>query len=163
MYDLVYATCILIQISLKFFIQISLKFVFNNMLSIGLDSGLAPNRQQAIILTNHVFVYWHIYVYLILNGLKVIYLWSISLKTTFIPAWNTPSNITKWEMKLFIHEPKLYQLHHWSLGMDKLFHLTLYNGCNYLSMLGLKLNHTSKMGPWRHQKPSLQQTLFSCS
>ena len=27
----------------------------------------------------------------------------------------------------------------WSLGMDKWFHTTLYNGCNYLSMLGLKL------------------------
>ena len=28
--------------------------------------------------------------------------------------------------------------------MDKWFHLTLYNGCNDLSMLGLKLNHVSK-------------------
>ena len=27
-------------------------------------------------------------------------------------------------------------------------HPTLYNGCNYLSMLGLKLNHVSKRGPW---------------
>ena len=27
----------------------------------------------------------------------------------------------------------------WSLGMDKQFHPTLYNGCNYLFMLGLKL------------------------
>ena len=25
---------------------------------------------------------------------------------------------------------------------------TLYNGCNYLSMLGLKLNHVSKRGHW---------------
>ena len=31
--------------------------------------------------------------------------------------------------------------------MDKWFHLTLYNGCNYISMLGLKLNHVSKSGP----------------
>ena len=44
---------------------------------------------------------------------------------------------------------KLQRLHCWSLGMDKKFHLTLYNGCNYLSMLGLKLNHISKRGPWR--------------
>ena len=27
--------------------------------------------------------------------------------------------------------------------MDKLFHPTLYDGCNYLSMLGLKLKHVS--------------------
>ena len=31
--------------------------------------------------------------------------------------------------------------------MDKLFHPILYNGCNYLSMLGLKLNHVKKRGP----------------
>ena len=30
---------------------------------------------------------------------------------------------------------------------DKQFHPTLYNGCNYLSMLGLKLNHVSKRAP----------------
>ena len=39
-------------------------------------------------------------------------------------------------------------LHHWSLGMDKELHPTHYNGCNYLSMLGLKLIHVSKSGPW---------------
>ena len=31
-----------------------------------------------------------------------------------------------------------------TLGIDKLCHPTLYNGCNYSSMLGLKLNHVSK-------------------
>ena len=36
----------------------------------------------------------------------------------------------------------------WSLGMDKQFHLTIYNGCNYLLMLGFKLTHFSKRGPW---------------
>ena len=30
--------------------------------------------------------------------------------------------------------------------MDKSFHPTLYLACNYLSMLGLKLNHVSKRG-----------------
>ena len=30
-----------------------------------------------------------------------------------------------------------------TVGMDKLFRPTLYNGCNYLSMLGLKLHHIS--------------------
>ena len=33
--------------------------------------------------------------------------------------------------------------HHWSLGLDDLFHPTLYIGCNYISMLGLKLSHVS--------------------
>ena len=32
--------------------------------------------------------------------------------------------------------------------MDKKFHLTLYQACNYLYMLGLKLNHVSKGGYW---------------
>ena len=32
---------------------------------------------------------------------------------------------------------KLQRLYRWSLGKDKQFHPTLYNGCNYLSMLGL--------------------------
>ena len=32
--------------------------------------------------------------------------------------------------------------------MDKWFHTTLYNGCNYLSMLGLKLIQVSKRAPW---------------
>ena len=46
-------------------------------------------------------------------------------------------------MKLLIIH-KLQRLHRWSLGMDKLFHPTLYNRCNDLSMLGWKLNHVSK-------------------
>ena len=44
--------------------------------------------------------------------------------------------------------PKLQRLHRWSLGMDKWFHPTFYNECNYLSMLGLKLNHVSKRSHW---------------
>ena len=34
-------------------------------------------------------------------------------------------------------------LHRWSLGMDKLFHPTLYRTYGYLSMLGLKLIYVS--------------------
>ena len=34
--------------------------------------------------------------------------------------------------------PKFQGLHHWGLGMDKEFQLTLYNGRNYLSMVGFK-------------------------
>ena len=48
----------------------------------------------------------------------------------------------------YLSIPKLQQLHHWCLGMDKQFRQTFYNGCNYLSMLGLKLNHVSKRGHW---------------
>ena len=33
-------------------------------------------------------------------------------------------------------------------GMDKRFLPSHYNGCNYLSMMGLKLIHVSKRGPW---------------
>ena len=46
----------------------------------------------------------------------------------------------------YLSIPKLQRLHRWSLGMDKQFHPIFYNGCNYLSMLGLKLNHVSKRG-----------------
>ena len=46
---------------------------------------------------------------------------------------------------------KLQQSYHWSLGMDKPFHSTLYDGQTYLSLLGLKLIHVSKGGP-RQQK-----------
>ena len=42
--------------------------------------------------------------------------------------------------------PKLQRINRWSLGMDKSFHPTVHNGCNYLSILGLKLNHVSKRG-----------------
>ena len=47
----------------------------------------------------------------------------------------------------YLPVPKLQWLYRWSLGMDKQYHPTLYNGCNYLSMLGSKLIHVSKMGP----------------
>ena len=46
----------------------------------------------------------------------------------------------------YLSIPKLQRLHRWSLGMDKYFHLTLYRACDYLCMLGLKLNHVSKRG-----------------
>ena len=52
---------------------------------------------------------------------------------------------------------------HWNLGMDKLFYPTLYNGYNYLSILGLKLTHvglraTGIVPIWLHptKYPQLQ-------
>ena len=46
----------------------------------------------------------------------------------------------------YLSIPKLQRCNRWSLGMDKWFHPTLYWACDYLSMLGLKLNHVSKRG-----------------
>ena len=43
--------------------------------------------------------------------------------------------------------PQLHRLDRWRLGMDKYFHPTHYNGCNFSSMLGLKVIHVSKRGP----------------
>ena len=39
----------------------------------------------------------------------------------------------------YLSVPTLHWLHRWSLGMDALFHPTPYNGCNYPSMLEIKL------------------------
>ena len=50
-------------------------------------------------------------------------------------------------MKLLIHS-LMQRCNRLSWGMDKWFDPILYNGCNYLSMLGLKLDHVSKRGPW---------------
>ena len=51
-------------------------------------------------------------------------------------------------------------LHRWSLGMDKWFLLTFYNGCDYLSMLGLKLIHVRKRAPRKQIIPYV--LLFFC-
>ena len=42
--------------------------------------------------------------------------------------------------------PILLTWFHFNPIMDKLIHPTFYNGCDYLSMVGLKLNHVSKRG-----------------
>ena len=47
----------------------------------------------------------------------------------------------KCRTKLLIHSQRCNR---WSLGMDTWFPTTLNDGCNYLSMLWLKLNHVSK-------------------
>ena len=46
-----------------------------------------------------------------------------------------------------IYPPQTSTVVRWSLGSDKLFHPTLYNGCNNLSMLGLKLIHIDTCFP----------------
>ena len=40
-------------------------------------------------------------------------------------------------LRNYLSISKLQQHNCWSLRIDKKFHFTLYNGCNYLSMLGL--------------------------
>ena len=57
----------------------------------------------------------------------------------------------------YLSIPKLQRLHRWSLRMDKQFHPTLYQACNYLYMLGLKLNHVSKRGHSQWTGSSLVQ------
>ena len=52
-------------------------------------------------------------------------------------------------MKLLNH-PQTSTVVPLKFGINKWFHHTLYNGCNYLTMLGLKSNHVSKMGPLYH-------------
>ena len=46
----------------------------------------------------------------------------------------------------YLSIPKLQRCNRWGLGIDKWFHLTLYRSCDYLSMLGLKVNHVSESG-----------------
>ena len=61
----------------------------------------------------------------------------------------------------YLSIPNLQRVHRWSLGMDKLLHPTLYNGYDYISMLGLKLNHVSKRGYWwRRNEQELQQPWY---
>ena len=43
---------------------------------------------------------------------------------------------------------KLQRLHRWNSGIAKQYHSTIYDGCNYFSMPGFKLNHVTKRGPW---------------
>ena len=53
----------------------------------------------------------------------------------------------------YLSIPKLQRLHRWSLGLDKYFHPALYDGCNYLSILELQLNHVRKRGRWWRKLP----------
>ena len=50
--------------------------------------------------------------------------------------------------------PKLQRFNRWRLGTEKYFHLALCDGCNYVSLRWLKLNHISKRGPWSWGKNS---------
>ena len=65
------------------------------------------------------------------------------------------------EIKICLNQ--LQRCNRWSLGMDNLFHPTLYNGCNYLSKLGLMLIHVSKRGFWTPAALSATYVALWCS
>ena len=67
--------------------------------------------------------------------------------STLIPTWISNHITSKDLEENYLSIPKLQLCNRWSLGMDKWFHPTLYNGCYYLSMLGFKLIHFDKRGP----------------
>ena len=48
------------------------------------------------------------------------------------------------------------------LGMDKWFHPTHHNGCNQSSILGLKLNHVCKGGPWAYWPSEISSCWSLC-
>ena len=62
------------------------------------------------------------------------------------PAWISNHMHAGWN---YLAIPKLQRLHRWSLELEKWLNHILYNGCNYLFMLGLKLIRVSK----RHHPP----------
>ena len=65
----------------------------------------------------------------------------------FLPTWiNNHIHYKLWGWH-YLSIPKLRRNNIWSWGMDKWFHLLLNCACDYLSMLGLKLNHVCKRDP----------------
>ena len=64
-----------------------------------------------------------------------------------IPAWISDHMLCKIWNDITYPFPNFNGRNCWSLGMDKWFHLTLHDLCNYLSMLWLKLIHVNK---WDH-------------
>ena len=64
------------------------------------------------------------------------------------------SRIVKCGMELFI-DSQTSTIAPLKLG-NRLFHPTLYNGCNYLPMLGIKSIHVSKMCPMEHISGSVK-------
>ena len=119
-------------------------------------------RQQSIEICN-ARRYWSILVvYCVDIRLKVVFFFTVMLVIVFtvilmifycvffIVYWSVIFYECIW-FYLTVSESDIIKLfnqsNRWSLGMDKWFHPILYYGCNYLSMLGLKLNHVSKRGP----------------
>ena len=66
---------------------------------------------------------------------------------TLISAWIRNYIHYKVSDKLFIHS-QTSMVAPLKFGMDKQFHPTLYWACDYLPIVGLKLDHVSKRGLW---------------
>ena len=76
-------------------------------------------------------------------------LWGLFYQRGFISisAWIINNLPTKaWDENTYPF-PNFNDANRWSLGIDKWFHSTLYDGWNHLSIPGLKLIHVSKRGP----------------
>ena len=68
----------------------------------------------------------------------------IPIRQSYVCRLRNPSEVVLNDEKYNGFQTTTHRL---SLGMDKYYHPTLYNGRDYLCMLGLKLIHTSKMVP----------------
>ena len=78
---------------------------------------------------------------------------------SFNPSMKKQSNIQENVGLHYIYMPKLQWCNRWSLGKDKEFQTILYNGCNYVSMQGLKLSHNNKRGHWSVRHGEVQNTV----
>ena len=90
------------------------------------DSGGQSDRMKTLVYASLYHLRWQIYCkgHFCRHGI------------TSIPAW-VSNNITSKVWDEIIHPfPRSQWCSHQSLGMDKQFHPTFYNGCNHLSMLG---------------------------
>ena len=61
----------------------------------------------------------------------------------------------------YLSIPKCQRLHRWRLGMDKWFHN--FHVCNYLSMLGLTVNHVTKLRPGKQSKTHISRDILFTS
>ena len=83
---------------------------------------------------------------------KIILMKRIAVSTSFYKFHASTTSLSRLQERRLLRE---------SLEMEKLFHPTLYNGCDFLSMVGLKLTHVSKTGPWLYiNRWFLSSTVF---
>ena len=108
----------------------------------------------------HIYIYMYIYCFYITGNNNMTYLLaSIHISNPLTDAMNFPIEFNHPLLKpeylvapftntdyLNIYPSMDKWYHRWRLGMDKYFHPTYYNGTDYLSRLGFKLNHVSKSG-----------------
>ena len=77
---------------------------------------------------------------------------------TLIPAWMEVNTCPCRKKLLSILKLQRFQL--WSLGMNKSFHPTHDNGCNYLSMWKLKLNELNNKWLPEHRKKVIYVSIY---